>query len=653
MPNNNLKIEGLDDGREVEIGIKKEASADMSGGLEELSRALEAHVRERKEEKALSEENKKDKKFKIIFIAAIAFLLVLAGVAWLGFFVFNKPAGFTGGKLKFSIETPESLVSGEKTAYVIKYANNESVPLRNATLSVRYPDGFEFKDAEPYVASAGRDSWDLGTIEAGQAGQVKIYGYVSGPLFEEKNISASLTYWPEGFNSEFQETASAKSKIVSSILDISVDFPEELIGGAEFEYTIKYKNLSKETDLENVKISAWHPADFVLISSDPEISDESIIGDRHNAVWEIGELDSNKEDEITVKGSFSEASSATKQMKVQIGLVGSRDDFYVQKEREFEIALLKGEVEAQLSINGKVDNSTVNFGDKLNYNMKYQNIGSSDLDDVELSVALNAIANDKDADLFDWASFIDENRGIVKDNVITWDLDKVDSSGKMEPGEEIDISFSISLKQAAQIESELRGDVRIENIASVRAGKVGDITSEVSSNSKKIIIGFNTDLGFSSAGRYFDDEHDPVGSGPVPPTVGEQTSYKIYWKVSSSMHDLKDVKVSSILPKNVIWVENVSFAGGSLLFDSQSREVSWTMERLASGDSAETVSFEVSVLPSFDQVGKIMVLLPVARIEAIDLVTGDKIEDSAPAITTNLDGDPLVSGKGVVVEGAE
>ena len=57
-------------------------------------------------------------------------------------------------------------------------------------------------------------------------------------------------------------------------------------------------------------------------------------------------------------------------------------------------------------------------------------------------------------------------------------------------------------------------------------------------------VKLNSKLAIASKGYYKDNEMP--NSGPLPPTVGQQTTYTIHWLVTNLSNDVDDVVVESL-----------------------------------------------------------------------------------------------------------
>ncbi len=97
----------------------------------------------------------------------------------------------TGSALSFDINGTLEVTPGEQTEYLIEYTNNTGSPIYNARLVASISDRFVLTETEPSVSQKEltRLIWQLGTLETGKTGMVK----VRGTYYQEANSKASFS----------------------------------------------------------------------------------------------------------------------------------------------------------------------------------------------------------------------------------------------------------------------------------------------------------------------------------------------------------------------------------------------------------------------------------------------------------------------------
>lgn len=575
----------------------------------------------------------------IIFI-----LIILLGFTLAGFFIFSRAGDkFSEDKIGLEIVAPTKIASGDDVLYTIKYSNNENVALENVELSIMWPEGWRFQSSSPAPKNEAKNTWSIGRISAGSNDKVEIRGQIIGEVGTSKALAATLIYAPANFNSEFTKKVSHILVIASSIIDLNIEAPIRVISGKETEYKIKYKNNS-EALMERLRVQSHFLEDFVVNSVEPKAKE-------NNNLWEIDKLESGKEGEIKIKGIFIGSEGDMKEIKVEMGYVDADSNFHSQIEKSVLVLIINPQLTLTLTAGGSQTNGTADFGQNLDYSLKYQNDSEIDMKDLAISFTLTS-------EVLDWTSLIDTNKGEIKDNVITWTKNKIPKLATLKKGEGGEINFKIRVK--SNITPTKESDKNYSIISRVR-GVSGSITDlggnalEVESNS--ITTKINTRLDLITEGRYYDDEYIKVGSGPVPPQVGQTTNYRIYWYLTNTSNEVKNVKVKTTLSKNIIWTGKSSVsAGQNLIFDPNTREVIWEINRVPphTGQlfAGLEASFEVSATPNQEDLGLLLILTNKAELTATDDFTGAALAKSGEIITSELANDPQAKGKGIVVSGS-
>jgi hypothetical protein len=120
-------------------------------------------------------------------------------------------------------------------------------------------------------------------------------------------------------------------------------------------------------------------------------------------------------------------------------------------------------------------------------------------------------------------------------------------------------------------------------------------------------------------------------------------------------NNLKNVEVTTLLPEDVSWNGNASGSADSkVTFDRESRTVTWKITELPANSGTllpiAKATFDVTITPTNNQVGRLMMLTNESILSARDTYTGLDVLVTDRVITTDLENDVAVSGRGIVVE---
>ncbi len=152
---------------------------------------------------------------------------------------------------------------------------------------------------------------------------------------------------------------------------------------------------------------------------------------------------------------------------------------------------------------------------------------------------------------------------------------------------------------------------------------------------------------FTADARYYSAIGDQLGIGPLPPKVGEITSYWIVWSVGPLESELKTLAMNATLPANVRATGKFASQNGGT-FSTDGKTVNWTVPSVLATGSATTFAFEVELTPTKDQIGKAAKLISESSATAADAKSGETLDASADAADTTLAHDAKAKGRGVV-----
>jgi len=150
------------------------------------------------------------------------------------------------------------------------------------------------------------------------------------------------------------------------------------------------------------------------------------------------------------------------------------------------------------------------------------------------------------------------------------------------------------------------------------------------------------------AAYYTSPQGDQLGIGPIPPLAGLPTDYWIFWEAEGS-DSFKNVVFSAYLPQGLELTERRSLLAGDFTYNAASRQIVWKIKELTGRSDSYRLSFEVRLIPTTEQIGKVLPLLVNPRYYAEDALTGEESKGALNQLTTNLENDQFIQGRGEVV----
>lgn len=532
---------------------------------------------------------------KKIIIISIIFLFLAIGV--LGFWYWNKNP-YSKEVLKIEILGPSEADLGQEIEFTVKYKNNGDVRLEEPRLSVEYPEHTLVDGVSTGIKEIGPE--ELGDIYPGEEKTYVFKGRLFGKEGDLKTVKASLSYQPKNLNARYKSETSFTVKIRQIPLTFDFDLPSRVEANKEFDFSINYYSIL-DYPLSDISIKTVYPDGFEFLRSSP--------GSLGKDEWNISVLNKAEGGRIDIRGKMSAELGDSKIFSANIGF-WREGEFIMLKEITKAVEITKPLISLQQRINNQSD-YVASPGDLLHYEIYFRNIGEEPFVDLFLVVRL-------DGKGFDFNTIKTTNGEFQQgDNTIIWDGKSISKLKFLDQGEEGMVEFWVNVKDGWDISSPEQKNAVLKN--AVLVSKVKE-EFETKVNSKVALV----------------QEARSSGS----PMVGQDIEYDITWKVQNYLNDVKNIKVKAKLPSNVRLTGDISpsESSSSFAFDSQSREIVWSVGDMTAGkgvlDEGPSISFSVILNPNSGQRDDNAVLAENIRIVGEDTWTERYLEQSSENLET-------------------
>jgi len=566
-------------------------------------------------------------------IRLVGLLFILALISWGGFLWWQTSPASSGQPLKTTIEAPTTITSGATSCFKVRYENIGRVPIAALSVSLNLPETFTLKEAEP-EATEENYHWILSPLGTGSDGAIDLCGVFRSTTPGSEKIQAVFTYRPANFSSDFQDIAGATVTIEKSILALEVSGPTETVVGDQTTYTTKIKNTDTEK-VENLRLRAVLPESFAITSAEPVVTETG------SAYWDFPALEPGEEKTVTFIGSFTSSASGLLPMAMEAGFLDAKKTFIEQVENKTETKVMGGDLAFNLIINGSDKDQVVDLNNRLRFSLTYTNRGSETMEDISFALTIEAGGKTVPINF----STSDLAGGVKSGDIITWNKTGIPNLTLLAPNATGTIDPVLTVIDA--LDPNTTAD-SFTILVKATVSKVSDTATTRTISSTPLTIKLNSDAKLLTEARYFDRDGAPLGTGPLPPKAGETTTYRIFWAISNSLHDLKNLSTTMNLPASAAWTNNIQTDNGSLTFNETTRQVTWTINSFTKDTNSISAWFDVAVTPSDENIGSFVNLANPTAFEATDVFTNDLVHDSADALTTALPNDDLAEGKGVV-----
>ncbi len=571
----------------------------------------------------------KQKKYWLIGgISAIVIFLAIAGL-----FVWRGLTSFDRDKIKLEIEGAERIVSGEEITYLVKYKNKTRLDLTQVKLVFHYPDQSIPLETEDLVQTI-----DLPDLGIDQENQIELPVRVIGLKDEEKRAWAELSYQPGEITSTFTNQAEFLTKIISVSLILDFDLPRQLVSDQSFDFSLRYLNQG-EVSFDNLRIQIDYPIGFTFQSAEPRASEE-------DTIWSLADVMAGEEGKIFIQGAIQGEKGESKTFKAQLGLFKD-DQFTPMVETVSSFLISVSPLSVSQTVNGATD-YIAQAGQKLTYQINYKNTTDVGIRDVNITSKLVGSALDLTSLELAKGSFDGASQ------TITWRASNLPALEFLGPGQGGQLTFSVKVKDPLPIVNYTDKNFKIVN-----TNKIDSLEPPLSlqdieiAGQGQLITKVASQLTLQAKGYYSDDLIS--NSGPIPPRVGQTTTYTIKWRLINTANDLKQVKIQASLPPHVQWQNKISPTNADLEYDSQTGRLTWQVGDLPAATGillpVKQVAFQVAITPSLAHLGSYVELVGQSKATSQDTFVNMNLESISQVIDTELPDDPTTSRQdGLVVE---
>jgi len=539
------------------------------------------------------------------FLGGIAILFLIGGTVYkIRVFLFND------NNISVAISGPKDVPSAEETIFTLTYANNNLSTLENASLSFSYPETFSPEITHTMQVDGHTAKIIIGDVPSRTEKKVTIRGKFYGSRGKTEDLQVIFRYSLKNTSAVLEKKKNFPVTIATSPFLFEITAPLESVSDQEVEYVIDYKNTS-DKQFSNTRIKLVYPEGFQLLNAEPRPSEG-------NNIWYIGNFPQNSEGKIVLRGMLTGLQKEYKTIQGNIGFFeGSENTFVTYGSHERQTQMVASPLVLSQTVNGKND-ILVSANDVLQYNIQYENTGNLGLRDAIIVVEI-------DPTLLDIHSLDIKNGSYnASQKLIVWKASDVPNLKMIQPGAKGSVVFS------ARVLSDLSfmqgKNLTIKTVAKIDSP---DIPTPIGKNK---IIGSNTLL---IKLQSFVDLRGVVlyadailpNTGPIPPVVGQETSYSIHLKPINTQNNLKNARVVVTFPTNIVYRGKYSPQNENISYNERNNELIWELGTLApTENNKRELVLQVAVTPAVYEVGRNLTLMNTAVLSGEDTFTGEQIK---------------------------
>ncbi len=575
---------------------------------------------------------------KKIFVFAIIFFLAAVVVA--GFVFFGRSTFISSKNVDINILGPATVSAGDVLELGVTISNTNNADLEFTELTVQHPPGSRNPENTVEAQTYTRDN--LGVIKAGGETVRNISTVILGSPGETKELKFSVEYKVKGSNATFYKDKIFEITIGETPIVLSVDSPEAATSGEEFVTTVNVNMKSGEI-MKNAVLKVEYPYGFSVTNAVPgAVSDGNI--------WALGDLLPGDKKTITIKGRILGEDKEERTFRFYVGVADGSGTNYnprvIVTSAFNTVAIERQPINIEVSFNGETTSTYIAPAARpINLSIRYTNNLPDKILNPRMDLTISGAALDRSSvDIGHNGSY---NQGAAK---VSWQLRNQLGQAELAPGERGTVSMRLASLSGAALpvgSHEIRLDFSITGVPLVGVGQ------------KTLVINETRTIKISSQVNLTSKILHSLGSfanrGPIPPKVGEETTYTVVFNVGNTQGDIVNAKVSANLGPGVTWLGASSFASEDISYDSGSNTVTWNMDKLLSdtgfSSAPREISFQIALVPSLSQVGTAPNLVSGIVFTGRDSASGNNIMLTQAPLTTRLTNDPdFIQGDDIVVK---
>lgn len=548
-----------------------------------------------------------------IFLFAVVIVMFFSTL----FFLFWNPGLTDQIDLKISLGG-NRIKSGEEVELTLDYKNRSKYALHEATVALHLPNGFVIdRDKTSTSTFSEQSTFYIQDIKPGAKGHLTVFGHMWVAPKTDENITALLSYTPENSKYKEQKLGTFIMNLPDSILQTKLTMASTSFANNSVPFSFYVKNTSDQK-LENLEINFNFPGKVNI--------DDNYL---HN-------INLEKNAEKTVSGTIVMLSKSG-EYNLTASLSGKFNNTQVKiLESQSTVKTFSPQVDIKASLINPPSYADVK--QELNASINWQNSGQFQLQNqaVRLSFTPGVV---------DLKSTALVNNFKLEGNSLLIDSSTRTALSNGAPGANDQFSFKIILLPNFSL-----GNVEnpLLEIKPTFSGELKDVSGQkFQIPGQTATIPLATELSINSSVRYYSDDGDQLGRGPLPPSVGQTTKYWIFVQLNNTTNPIKDSAVEISLNHNATFTNKQSVTiGPSLSYNNG--KISWAFRELPP-HSQTGWYFEVATTPSVDQIGKNIDLINSIKFTGTDKTTGKTFNLQKSGLSNILLPADLGSAKGSVV----
>lgn len=580
-----------------------------------------------------------DKKRKGIGVMSILLsLFIVTGIGMLIWYGATYGWRFGGDRfgeeqVDMVVNVPKTISAGQASTVTITVTNRGAVTLTDLDLLLQFPKGFIFGESTHKSEGDEHRRWRLPDIHSQATSTLAVTGVYWAAVPSTQEIRASLLFRPENLRATFRVNKTASTDLAASVVTMVVKAPDKLSLGQKSVWDIELSTTASDP-VNSLSVTLLPPAQFLLESTTPPAITNAGIE------WRDLIVTPGKPTIVHLEGSFVDTGSTSsevtaREFKARLNY-GNDFDRVIILEQSIAAAVSQSAFFVRLKVNNSLSQINVNPPESLTIAMDVVNRGVDPVSDVTLALRLSS--SQQIVDLVDFGAVKANPAPTISGTTLVWNKQSAERLSFIRGGDTVTLTLELPVRAQAI------GSLDFSTLARYPAeGESKSVESNTAS------VQFSPLIDGEVQARYYNEDNLAFGTGPIPPRVGAKTTLALFLTFSKRSGSYQNIRWSLPLEKGVEYVSSTA-GSGTITFDATTRTVLWSVPTLPDALSSLTADIRVAVTPTPSDIGTIMALTGTSQITAVTMSSSATVTRTvATRTTTNLDGDPQVSGRGTVV----
>lgn len=562
---------------------------------------------------------------KVFIFDLVLVVAILALGALTAYYFFQKP---TFQPLEISIvQKNQKIIMGSEHVWELRITNTSKKTLHAITTTFSIPESFKIitppnTDTSP---TAQTRVWKIDSISTKETASLELRGILFSRAGEKIQIIAHTDGITDKQES-FSETNILAVEASDPALAITMNLPPSALTGESFPFTISYTNQSATT-LQNSVLRFELPSSLIINNKPSAWQDQSVT---------LPVLLPGARGILELNGTFT-ADPRTPSVSIAIHTNAEINGRRLTQEDILSNISIKP-VGIKVSLKNLETNGTP--GEPLHLTISLAHTGSKKFQTVSICVPLNFRIINKES--------IKGDGKLISNNYCFSSAERTELV-EIENGFHSEWPIIFSLQNTISLTgSGTNKNALLAITPHVVLSLPGTPPIKLSLLGSELRVPIATTVTLQTIGRYFTNEGDQLGRGPLPPQAGKTTKYWIGWALRSSTNAIKTIVLRAVLPTSIQWSgKSMVNKGKNMIYDPATREVRWThdlLEPISDECACAEGGFEVLLTPLIEDIGTTPTLVKDISLDGIDTWTETPVRATVKDITTELADDALARG---------